>query len=63
MHLKEAPYVMMKKEATDEHATDMYRGFCIEMLQKISSLCNFTYEIKIVPDGTLNETKTFFFIN
>jgi hypothetical protein len=30
---------------------DQYRGFCVDMLKKISKLCNFTYVIKLVDDG------------
>ena len=33
------------------HGNNRFRGFCIEMLQKISVICNFTYTVKIVDDG------------
>jgi ionotropic glutamate receptor len=28
-----------------------YRGFCVELLEKISEICNFTYTINKVEDG------------
>ena len=30
---------------------DQYEGYCIDLLEKIASICNFTYEIKLVDDG------------
>ena len=30
---------------------DIYEGYCIDLLKKISKLANFTYEIKLVEDG------------
>ena len=28
-----------------------YSGFCVDMLEKISKICNFTYSIRLVEDG------------
>ena len=28
-----------------------YRGYCIELLDRIAKICNFTYNIKLVDDG------------
>jgi hypothetical protein len=28
-----------------------FEGFCIDLLEKIAKLCNFTYEIRQVNDG------------
>jgi hypothetical protein len=44
---------MKKIPAENETFTgnDQYRGYCVEMLQKIAALCNFTYQIKLVDDG------------
>jgi hypothetical protein len=28
-----------------------YEGFCIDLLEVIASICNFTYQIKLVSDG------------
>lgn len=33
------------------HENDHYEGYCIDLLEKIASICNFTYEIKLVDDG------------
>ena len=38
---------MVKTEA----GKNVYTGFCIEMLEKIAKMCNFSYEIKLVADG------------
>ena len=44
--LKEEPYVMGSISKENE-----YFGFCIELLNRISNACNFSYEIKLVHDG------------
>ena len=47
--MKEEPYVMLKKGVDlDDYA---YEGYCIDLLEKIASICNFTYKIKLVDDG------------
>lgn len=28
-----------------------YKGYCVDLLDKIAKLCNFTYTIKLVDDG------------
>ena len=40
--IKEKPYVVF--------SNDTYTGFCIELLDKISAMCNFTYEIRNTED-------------
>ena len=30
---------------------DQYEGYCVEMLEEISKIVNFTYEINLVKDG------------
>ncbi len=49
----EAPYVIEKVPINNQSyiGNDKYRGFCVEMLEKIAKICNFTYTIKIVEDG------------
>ena len=44
---QEEPYVMIKKE----NGNYVYTGFCIDLLEKISKICNFTYKIRLVEDG------------
>ena len=50
---KEEPYVMLKKKAKpfEYEDQDEYEGFCIDLLQRIASISNFTYKIKLVDDG------------
>jgi hypothetical protein len=31
--------------------TTSYKGFCIDLLEKISKICQFNYTIKLVDDG------------
>ena len=38
---------MIKKE----NGNYVYTGFCIDLLEKISKICNFTYKIRLVEDG------------
>ena len=28
-----------------------YEGLCVDLLERIASMCNFTYKIKLVNDG------------
>ena len=51
--IKEAPYVSLRSSSNNETFTgnDQFKGFCIEMLEKIAKLTNFTYTIKLVDDG------------
>ena len=40
--------VNIKQNLTDK---EKYEGYCIDLLEKIASICNFTYKIKLVDDG------------
>ena len=42
---------MYKKDATNFTGNDRFEGYCIDLLEKIASICNFTYTIKLVDDG------------
>ena len=44
---------MIKKGSNSENFTgnNQYEGYCIDLLEKIASICNFTYKIKLVDDG------------
>jgi len=28
-----------------------FRGYCVDLMDKIATLCNFTYKLKLVEDG------------
>lgn len=30
---------------------DQYKGYCVDLLEKISKICGFNYTIKLVEDG------------
>ena len=42
---------MMPKKGNDLVGNARYEGFCVEMLEEISRLVGFRYEIRLVPDG------------
>uniref|UniRef100_A0AC34G4X4 Ionotropic glutamate receptor L-glutamate and glycine-binding domain-containing protein n=1 Tax=Panagrolaimus sp. ES5 TaxID=591445 RepID=A0AC34G4X4_9BILA len=57
LHLKvtvylEEPFVSKKPNTSDIDKNDQYEGYCIDLLEKIAELRNFTYEIYEVPDKT-----------
>ncbi|CAF0769478.1 unnamed protein product [Brachionus calyciflorus] len=49
----EAPYVMRKETPNNETfiGNDQYKGYCVDLLVKISTICGFNYTIKLVEDG------------
>ena len=51
----EEPYVMENIPLNNQIlvGNEKYRGYCVDLLDKISKLCNFTYTIKLVEDGFL----------
>ncbi len=51
--LKEAPYVMKKEPVNNQTlvGNDKYKGYCVDLLEKISKICGFNYTIKLVEDG------------
>ncbi len=43
---------MFKKSFNKSLSTNnQFEGFCIDLLEKIASMCNFSYKIKLVDDG------------
>ena len=44
---------MLKKPNENEIliGNNQYEGFCIDLLKKIATMCNFTYTIQLVSDG------------
>lgn len=38
-------------EINDDNGKDLYEGFCIDLLRKISEKVGFDYRIELVPDG------------
>lgn len=49
----EAPYIMLNTPTGNETllGNNIYKGFLVDMLKKISVMCNFTYTIRLVEDG------------
>ncbi|XP_055342806.1 glutamate receptor-like isoform X2 [Paramacrobiotus metropolitanus] len=49
----EEPYLMWKKPKDGEElkGNARFEGFCVDLLEKIARLANFTYEIKLVNDS------------
>jgi hypothetical protein len=54
LNFKEAPYVIKRIPKDNETlvGNQMYRGYCIDLLDKVSKIVNFTYTIKLVEDDT-----------
>ena len=43
---------MLKNSSNETFiGNDQYEGFCIDLLERIAMICNFTYTIKLVDDG------------
>ncbi|KAJ8298372.1 hypothetical protein KUTeg_024903 [Tegillarca granosa] len=51
----EEPYVMyINKSAEEKHLTsgkENFKGFCIDLAEKVANHINFTYDLYLVPDG------------
>lgn len=49
----EAPYVMRKETPNNETlaGNDRFKGYCVDLLDKIAKICGFNYTIKLVEDG------------
>ncbi len=42
---------MMLRDNNTKSSNKKYKGYCIDLLEKIAKICNFTYTIKLVEDG------------
>jgi hypothetical protein len=53
LKFKEDPYVMRKQLQDGEKlfGNDRYKGYCVDLLEKISKIVGFNYTIKLVDDG------------
>ncbi|XP_037832010.1 glutamate receptor 2-like isoform X3 [Kryptolebias marmoratus] len=49
--VKEAPYVMLKKNAELFQDNDQYEGYCVDLAAEIAKHCGIRYQLKIVGDG------------
>jgi hypothetical protein len=49
----EAPYVMRVEPRKNETlvGNSQYKGYCIDLLERIAKICDFNYTIKLVEDG------------
>ena len=47
------PFFMLKKDALERNSTgnDRFEGYCVDLVEKLSQVVNFTYELRIVKDG------------
>ncbi|XP_077864490.1 glutamate receptor ionotropic, kainate 3-like [Saccoglossus kowalevskii] len=47
------PFVMLKQgyEEKGYRGNDRFEGYCIDMLEELSRLLHFNYEVELVPDG------------
>lgn len=42
---------MIRDTNTTLYGNIKYKGYCVELLERIANICNFTYNIKLVDDG------------
>ncbi|XP_068087327.1 glutamate receptor ionotropic, kainate 2 isoform X2 [Hyperolius riggenbachi] len=47
----EEPYVMFKKSDKPLYGKERFEGYCIDLLQKLSEILGFKYEVRLVEDG------------
>ncbi|KAM4771411.1 glutamate receptor ionotropic, kainate 2 [Rhinophrynus dorsalis] len=47
----EEPYVMFKKSDKPLYGKSRFEGYCIDLLEKLSRILGFDYEIRLVEDG------------
>ncbi|XP_045435755.1 glutamate receptor ionotropic, kainate 1 [Pipistrellus kuhlii] len=47
----EEPYVMYRKSDQPLSGNDRFEGFCLDLLQELSSILGFVYDVQLVPDG------------
>ncbi|GIY79635.1 hypothetical protein CDAR_197522 [Caerostris darwini] len=44
------PYVMLKNSSKGLSGNDRYEGFCVDLMEELSNILHFKYEIKLVDD-------------
>lgn len=51
--LLDEPFFMLKKDALEKNLTgnDRFEGYCVDLVEKLSQVVNFTYELRSVKDG------------
>lgn len=61
--LQEPPFVQWKNKTEDKNFTgnfnDQLEGFIVSILDEISKLLNFKYNISLVPDGKFGSKKSY----
>ena len=58
-YFQEEPFIQWKNKSADEklHGNEWFDGFCVDILEEISKLLNFKYNITLVPDGKFGSKK------
>ena len=51
MTFQESPWTMLKKDHHLYTGNERYEGFVLDMMDEISAMLKFTYELYEVPDG------------
>ncbi|XP_071037361.1 glutamate receptor ionotropic, kainate 2-like [Parasteatoda tepidariorum] len=49
--IKGDPYVMLKNSSDPLIGNNRFEGFCIDLIERLSEVLHFSYEIKLVDDG------------
>ncbi|GBO03599.1 Glutamate receptor ionotropic, kainate 2, partial [Araneus ventricosus] len=55
--IKDKPHVMLVNSTKKLHGNDQYEGFCIDLIEELSKILNFKYEIRLVKDEEFGKEK------
>ncbi|KAF8792738.1 Glutamate receptor ionotropic like protein [Argiope bruennichi] len=55
--IKDKPHVMLVNSTRKLHGNDQYEGFCIDLIEELSKILNFKYEIRLVKDEEFGKEK------
>lgn len=49
--MQSPPFVMLKENGEDSDGVQRFEGFCVALLDKLSELLKFKYQLHLVEDG------------
>ncbi|CAL1283898.1 unnamed protein product [Larinioides sclopetarius] len=55
--IKDKPHVMLVNSTKKLHGNDQYEGFCIDLIEALSKILDFKYEIRLVKDEEFGKEK------
>ncbi|GFU11750.1 glutamate receptor ionotropic, kainate 2 [Nephila pilipes] len=51
------PYVMLRNSSTGLQGNDRFEGFCVDLIEELSNILQFKYEIRLVKDNEYGKEK------